>query len=250
MSLKKYFIKYTFEIIVIVMGISISFFIEDIRQKNELKHLTKDLQNNLLSEIYQIENYLETRLEGFDNDLKIINFLKTNDKDTRTFFGGEKEKSFNIAAAIFNYRGFSPPISFYNSLVNDGKIRYLESSKIKTSLDELHTSITYFIKANMEDEITVLNKITTHFQNNYPRIYIEIIETISTNAFDNSNSINNTKKVKFLERIKLISSNDPKFKSLLYEKAIAMNAKLDGLKIYIDNINFIKKNLEKKITKI
>ena len=37
MSLKKYFLKYTFEIIVIVMGISISFFIEDVRQKNELK---------------------------------------------------------------------------------------------------------------------------------------------------------------------------------------------------------------------
>ena len=35
------------------MGISISFFIEDVRQKNELKNLTKDLQNNLLSEIYQ-----------------------------------------------------------------------------------------------------------------------------------------------------------------------------------------------------
>ena len=228
------------------MGISISFFIEDVRQKNELKHLTKDLKSNLLSEIYQIENYLKTRLKGFENDLKVVNFLKTNINDTRYFLDLNKENSLNIAAAIFNYRGFSPPISFYNSLVNDGKIRYLESSEIKTSLDELHTSITYFIKANMEDEITVLNKITTHFQNNYPRIYIEIIETITTNAYDNSNSINNIKKLKFLEKIKLISSTDPKFKSLLYEKALAMNAKLDGLKIYIDNINFIKKILEKE----
>ena len=228
------------------MGISISFFIEDIRQKNELKHLTKDLQNNLLSEIYQIENYLKIRLEGFDNDLKIVNFLKINDKNSRNFFNSENEKNINIAAAIFNYRGFSPPVSFYNSLVNDGKIRYLESSEIKTRLDELHTSITYFIEANMEDEITVLNKIVTHFQNNYPSIYIEIIETISTNAFNNSDLIDNTQKLKFLEKIKLISSTDPKFKSLLYEKALAMNAKLDGLKIYIDNINFIKNILEEK----
>ncbi len=228
------------------MGISISFFIEDIRQKNELKHLTKDLRNNLLSEIYQIENYLKTRLEGFDNDLKIVNFLKINDKNSRNFFNSENEKNINIAAAIFNYRGFSPPVSFYNSLVNDGKIRYLESSQIKTRLDELHTSITYFIKANMEDEITVLNKIVTHFQNNYPSIYIEIIQTISTNAFNNSDLIDNTQKLKFLEKIKLISSADPKFKSLLYEKGLAMNAKLDGLKIYIDNINFIKNILEEK----
>ena len=131
-------------------------------------------------------------------------------------------------------------------MVNDGKIRYLESSEIKTRLDELHTSITYFIKANMEDEITVLNKIVTHFQNNYPSIYIEIIETISTNAFNNSDLIDNTQKLKFLEKIKLISSTDPKFKSLLYEKGLAMNAKLDGLKIYIDNINFIKNILEEK----
>ncbi|MAW50259.1 MAG: hypothetical protein CMC41_03850 [Flavobacteriaceae bacterium] len=246
MSLKKYFIKYTFEIIVIVMGISISFFIEDIRQKNELKHLTKDLRNNLLSEIYQIENYLKIRLEGFDNDLKIVNFLKINDKNSRNFFNSENEKNINIAAAIFNYRGFSPPVSFYNSLVNDGKIRYLESSEIKTRLDELHTSITYFIKANMEDEITVLNKIVSHFQNNYPRIYIEIIQTISTNSYNNSGFISNTQKLKFLKKIKLISSTDQKFKSLLYEKGLAMNAKLDGLKIYIDNINFIKNILQKK----
>ena len=246
MSLKKYFIKYTFEIIVIVMGISISFFIEDIRQKNELKHLTKDLQKNLLSEIYQIENYLKIRLEGFDNDLKIVNFLKINDKNSRNFFNSENEKNINIAAAIFNYRGFSPPVSFYNSLVNDGKIRYLESSEIKTRLDELHTSITYFIKANMEDEITVLNKIVSHFQNNYPRIYIEIIQTISTNSYNNSGFISNTQKLKFLKKIKLISSTDQKFKSLLYEKGLAMNAKLDGLKIYIDNINFIKNILQKK----
>ena len=247
MSLKKYFIKYTFEIIVIVMGISISFFIEDIRQKNELKHLTKDLQSNLLGEIYQIENYLKIRLEGFDNDLKIITFLKINDKNSRSFFNSENEKSLNIAAAIFNYRGFSPPVSFYNSLVNDGKIRYLESSEIKTRLDELHTSITYFIKANMEDEITVLNKIVTHFQNNYPNIYIEIIQTINLfDASNNSNIIDNTQKLKYLEKIKLISSTDPKFKSLLYEKGLAMNAKLDGLKIYIDNINFIKNILEEK----
>ena len=246
MSLKKYFLKYTFEIIVIVMGISISFFIEDIRQKNELKHLTKDLRNNLLSEIYQIENYLKIRLEGFDNDLKIVNFLKINDKNSRNFFNSENEKNINIAAAIFNYRGFSPPVSFYNSLVNDGKIRYLESSEIKTRLDELHTSITYFIKANMEDEITVLNKIVSHFQNNYPRIYIEIIQTISTNSYNNSGFISNTQKLKFLKKIKLISSTDQKFKSLLYEKGLAMNAKLDGLKIYIDNINFIKNILQKK----
>ena len=246
MSLKRYFVKYTFEIIVIVMGISISFFIEDVRQKNELKNLTKDLQNNLLSEIYQIENYLKTRLEGFDNDLKIVDFLKTTDKDIRFFFDSEKENSLNIAAAIFNYIGFSPPVSFYNSLVNDGKIRYLESSEIKTRLDELHTSITYFIKANMEDEITVLNKIVSHFQNNYPRIYIELIQSISTNSYNNSGLINNTQKLKFLKKIKLISSNDQKFKSLLYEKGLAMNAKLDGLKIYIDNINFIKNILQEK----
>ena len=130
--------------------------------------------------------------------------MKINDKKSRNFFNSENEKNINIAVAIFNYRGFSPPVSFYNSLVNDGKIRYLESSEIKTKLDQLHTSITYFIKANMEDEITVLNKIVTHFQNNYPSIYIEIIETISTNAFNNSDLIGNTQKLKFLEKIKVI----------------------------------------------
>ena len=96
------------------MGISISFFIEDVRQKNELKNLTKDLQNNLLSEIYQIENYLKTRLEGFDNDLKIVDFLKTTDKDIRFFFDSEKENNINIVASINNNRELTQPVAFYN----------------------------------------------------------------------------------------------------------------------------------------
>ena len=46
--MKKYLIKYSLEFLVIVMGISVSFYLEEIRVANELKTLSADLKQNLL----------------------------------------------------------------------------------------------------------------------------------------------------------------------------------------------------------
>ncbi|MEK9613444.1 MAG: hypothetical protein VW080_05915 [Flavobacteriaceae bacterium] len=54
-TIKKLFIKYLFEFIVIVLEITLSFYLEDYRQKQELKSLSVDLKNNLLSEFMEIE---------------------------------------------------------------------------------------------------------------------------------------------------------------------------------------------------
>ena len=77
--MKKYLIKYSLEFLVIVMGISVSFYLEEIRVANELKTLSVDLKQNLLDEISEIEIYMIERELAFKGDQLVLNSLQDLD---------------------------------------------------------------------------------------------------------------------------------------------------------------------------
>ena len=161
--MKKLIIKYSIEFFVIVFSISMSFYLEDYRQKLELKSLSSDLKKNLLNEVSQIEKYMEEREIAFKGDQKLIRSLQKGDISVDSLFKIQS-RPILYGAALFNYRGFMPPVAFYNSLVNDGKIRYLESSKLKTELDLMHNVHYSYVKSNVEDEAIAQRKIMDYFQ--------------------------------------------------------------------------------------
>ena len=173
--MKKYLIKYSLEFLVIVMGISVSFYLEEIRVANELKTLSVDLKQNLLDEISEIESYMIERELAFMGDQIVLNSLQ----DIKISYDSLLKISdipSKYSVSLFNYRGFKPPVAFYNSLVNDGKIRYLESSSIKEELDKMHNVHYYYINENIKDEAVAQRKMIDFFQNNYPELLIESIE--------------------------------------------------------------------------
>ena len=57
-KLKKYFIKYTLEFFVIVLGISFSFFVQNVRQEKEIDSKRELIMMNLLEELKSNEAYL------------------------------------------------------------------------------------------------------------------------------------------------------------------------------------------------
>ena len=74
--MKKYLLKYSLEFLVIVMGISVSFYLEEIRVANELKTLSADLKQNLLDEVNEIESYIIERELAFKGDQFVLNSLQ------------------------------------------------------------------------------------------------------------------------------------------------------------------------------
>ena len=56
--LKKYFIKYTLEFFVIVLGISFSFFVQNVRQEKEIDSKRELITMNLLEELEKILKYI------------------------------------------------------------------------------------------------------------------------------------------------------------------------------------------------
>ena len=226
--MKKYLIKYSLEFLVIVMGISVSFYIEEIRVANELKTLSVDLKQNLLDEISEIESYMNERELAFKGDQTVLNSLQ----DIKISYDSllkisDIPSKYNVS--LFNYRGFKPPVAFYNSLVNDGKIRYLESSSIKEELDKMHNVHYYYINENIKDEAVAQRKMIDYFQNNYPELLIESIET-------NSNA-------DYVNEIYSKVRADIVLRSILFQKSLAITQKVVGFNRYKESLDKLKNTL-------
>ena len=73
--MKKFAIKYSIEFIVIVFGISISFFLENIRIERENENKEKLVKLNLLNELINSGEYLNSRKEAYNIDLQFLNAL-------------------------------------------------------------------------------------------------------------------------------------------------------------------------------
>jgi Trp operon repressor len=226
--MKKYLIKYSLEFLVIVMGISVSFYLEEIRVANELKTLSVDLKQNLLDEISEIESYMIERELAFKGDQIVLNSLQ----DIKISYDSLLKISnipFKYSVSLFNYRGFKPPVAFYNSLVNDGKIRYLESSSIKEELDKMHNVHYYYINENIKDEAVAQRKMIDFFQNNYPELLIKSIET-------NPNA-------NYVKQIYSKVRGDIVLRSILFQKSLAIAEKVRGFNSYKESLQKLKNAL-------
>ena len=226
--MKKYLLKYTLEFLVIVMGISVSFYLEEIRVANELKTLSADLKQNLLDEVNEIESYIIERELAFKGDQFVLNSLQDLEISCDSLLKiSDKPSKYN--SSLFNYRGFKPPVAFYNSLVNDGKIRYLESSSIKEELDKMHNVHYYYINENIKDEAVAQRKMIDFFQNNYPELLIESIET-------NPNA-------NYVKQIYSKVRGDIVLRSILFQKSLAIAEKVIGFNSYKESLQKLKNAL-------
>ena len=74
-KLKKYFIKYTLEFFVIVLGISFSFFVQNVRQEKEIDSKRELIMKNLLDELESSQNYIIERKSEFEREMNYVNKL-------------------------------------------------------------------------------------------------------------------------------------------------------------------------------
>ena len=74
-KVKKYFIKYTLEFFVIVLGISFSFFVQNVRQEKEIDSKRELIMKNLLDELESSQNYIIERKSEFEREMNYVNKL-------------------------------------------------------------------------------------------------------------------------------------------------------------------------------
>ena len=215
---KKLVFSYVREISVIVFGIAIALLGDDLMQQYEREKISTELKMNLLEEVNEIEKYIVNRENVFIKDKLILTTLINKKTDLDSLMNVKSDKSI-YDMSIFGYRGFNPPKSFYNSLVNDGKIRYLESINLNKELDLMHNVNSYYVLENIKLEIVAAQKLKDYFETNQPKIIL--------NSFDNNVCAN-----KYVCDLYLLIQGNDMIKAILSGKISQMEDKIVFLKRY------------------
>jgi hypothetical protein len=213
-KVKKNIFKYTLEFVVIVLGISISFLLNE--YKNSVDSDTKEIQvyRNLLTSLNDFEDKLEERKTVFKFDVDILdNLLDLSD------FNAYNYKDLLIATT--DWRGFGFNQEMYSLLKEDGSIGHIKSVYLKIAVQNFFKNGDGSIKGNLEDDKIIQREILKYLNFNYPEL------VLGSNNLSNSDL-----KVKlFKKKIK----NDLTLSALLQSKQRFMRNKHKAILNY-DNL--------------
>ena len=149
--------------------------------------------NNLKIELDEIDVYSKEREIVFNKDSDIIRLLTNNQSNSLDSITLLVKTTFEIEVAIIDYRGFRPPMDRYNSIINEGTLKFVKSDKIKKLLSQLNNTFYYYIRANIDDEKIIQQKISTYLIENYPEIIISSGD-MTENNISLTNYLNELKK--------------------------------------------------------
>jgi hypothetical protein len=229
-NIKKYFIKYSLEFFVIVMGVTFSFFLQNIRNDIEIDTKRELIIDNLLSELESDQAYIEKTKQDFKREMEYVNKLLSDSLTTKEI--KNYPKNFSSLNPFFSVKKFRPSRSIYNSIVNDGSFNIIEPTSLKALIDNVY-ELNYNTIINIIDsEQKIADKADEFFVNNYTETYVK-------NFWFNNDE-------KLISSVYKIMQKDSKFKALMVQKISFMEVKVANLNNYSIKrdslINLIKSN--------
>ena len=99
----------------------------------------------------EIENYSNERLKIWNQDIEIYSNLLKEDLDTDEIESIAISKS-RVEYNLIYYRDFSPPMNRYESMVNTGDLKYINSQEISDLLTRYIIKILVLVKSTVEYE--------------------------------------------------------------------------------------------------
>ena len=214
--MKKQIIKYSLEFIVIVVGISASFFVENIREEIEKDSKRILIKTSLLEEIKGYEKRLKGRVAAFEGDYNALLHVLDDNRNIDSVFNNLSTAG--LANPFLMFRSFEPPKTVYNSLVNDGDINLIKSRRIKFLLQIIYIQRPEEINDWRKDDKIISELIKMHLIENYPDFFLKDI---------------NTKTDKnIIKEFLLIVNSDLKLQALIKAKEPIMYSKKSILKDY------------------
>ena len=165
--------KYLIEFVVIVLGITTSYFVESFLDEQWESKKEIQLLGELKIEFEDQLKQLDKRRIFFSKDYRIINFITSSRTDFKALKEDVKRPS-QIKTALFDMRYFSPPRDIYNSIVSEGLFKYIQSNRLKILLNKLYQTDYEYIMGNISSEGIYLDNIIFYLTENHPRFYNQI----------------------------------------------------------------------------
>ena len=135
-SLRYFAVKYSFEFVVIILGILISLLLEQNRQNK----IEIDRKNNTIKQLVNVIEEDINQINGFiylqNYSLKSCNLILDNLNNQSTM--SEDSIVFHLSSVGRGLRSFFPQQGIFNQLVNSDLIKMIQSDEMKTKLFKLY----------------------------------------------------------------------------------------------------------------
>ena len=199
------------EFIAVVLGITLSFWLDNKREEWNSKKVEINLLESILNDIQNIKVYNQQRAEMFELDNAVMDYVSANwenlNVDSTAIILSTSSYKSSIHNMFFDYREFHPPISSLRMVLNDGSINIIKSKNIKTLISKLVNTDYGFVTKNVDTEISLQIELRNTIMKDNSNKIIFPIETTSYGLLDRFNNgenyINKTK-----EDLKILQSID------------------------------------------
>ena len=233
--IKKYIIKYSIEFVVIILGITVSFWLNELSIDNQNEEERIKVLTSLQMEINEIKYYCDGRKRTWEMDISLLNeFLYSINKNFNIDSVLKITTSkIRIETFIILYRVFDPPMNRYYSIINSGDLKYVKSDKVKEILSRLHNTTFSYVETAVEHEKQLKQSFLPYLTINHPEVIL---------ARDNNKiSIN-----RYSEILNDAIKSDDKLKAKLILLKRYLEYKISILQMYMINLD----DLEREINQV
>lgn len=229
---RKIFIKLGLEIIAIIIGITVSFWISEVSIDRNEKIQRNRVLNSILIESIDIKKYCEERFKIWNQDVEIYKLLLDKELDV------EKLKKIAISKNRVEYnliynRDFDPPMNRYSSILNTGDLKYIESENIKEALTRLHNINYSKVVSTVEYEKKITQQIIELITRKNPNLIVQ----------GNDSRINFEDYLQSLHQFIL---KDKNLESNLTIQLKYIKTKISSLKFYVVTLEELQDELGKR----
>lgn len=148
---KQDLLKYLFEFIVIVISITVSFWLNELSIQNIENEEREKVLENIEMELFDLKKYCQERLNTWNQDIELFSTFLAEDLDQTRIKAVTSSKN-RIEYNLIYYRAFEPPMNRYISIINSGDIKLIKSEKLKEILSRLHTYNLSSLKTTVDYE--------------------------------------------------------------------------------------------------
>ena len=238
LNVNKFIAKGIIEFLAVLLGISASFWLNELSIENQNERERKKVLKSLQMEINEIKIYCDERKRTWEKDIDLLNvFLYDNNQvfDINSILKMTTSK-IRIETFMVLYRVFNPPMNRYYSIINAGDLKYIISDRVKEKLSRLHNTSFSYVETAVEHEKQLKQSFIPFLTINHPKVILA--------RGDNKTTINAYAKI-----LNEALQSDRRLKAKLIMLKRYLESKLSILEMYNVNLEDLESEINSSLSR-
>jgi|TARA_B110000014_G_scaffold261604_1_gene253651 hypothetical protein len=156
------------------LGITVSFWLNELSITNQNEKERIKVLSSLQLEINEIKFYCDEKKQIWGNDIRLLNqfLIPGNGEFNIDNILNITTSKNRIETFMVLYRVFNPPLNRYQSIINSGDLKYVESEKVKEILSRLHNTSLSHLETAVEHEKQLKQSFLPFITVNHPEVIL------------------------------------------------------------------------------